>query len=225
MPTDLDFSAVLERMRALPCEGCGRVGEGARCEACIDAEAQRERDAAATRRRRAIEATIPGSYAWATFDAPELAQRVRNSVALRYTRTLVTAPWIVLRGSAGSGKTSLVVALLRAWVGANATGSGAFVGAQKLGMARIQHRAGDGEPALVETATRARLLVLDDLGSERDHRMNAVPDVIFERHAEGRATWLTTGLTDEQLEARYGEGTARRVLERAVVVHCGAPTA
>ncbi len=223
MPNDslIDFSGMLDSLRALPCDRCGRVGEGARCGACLDAEAARERASVAAQRQRAIAMTIPRSYQWAKLDAPELAERVRGNGAVRKARAALDATWIVLRGSAGTGKTSLAVAMLRAWARVYTVGDAAFVAAPKLAMARIQHSAGDGEPALVELAMRARLLVLDDLGSERDHRTSAVPDVIFERHAEGRATWITTGLTDEQLEARYGEGIARRVLERAVVIDAG----
>lgn len=217
----LDFAAMVDALRALPCKQCGHVGDGARCARCAGAEASRERASAAAQRQRAITQTIPRSYLWATFDATELATRVRSDGATPKARASLGAKWIVLRGSAGTGKTSLAVAMLQAWTRANTVGDAAFIAAPKLAMARIQHHAGDGEPALVERAMRARLLVLDDLGSERDQRTSAVPDVVFERHAEGRATWITTGLTDEQLEARYGEGIARRVLERAVVIDVG----
>ena len=53
--------------------------------------------------------------------------------------------------------------------------------AWKLGVARAQHGLGQGEPPEVERALSTGLLVLDDLGSERNTAINAVPDVIFER--------------------------------------------
>ena len=50
---------------------------------------------------------------------------------------------------------------------------------------------------------------------------NAVPDVLFERHAEGRPTWLTTAMTREAMAERYGDGLARRVYEGAKIIDCG----
>jgi hypothetical protein len=63
---------------------------------------------------------------------------------------------------------------------------------------------------------------LDDVGGERDHAMSAVHDIFVERHAENRATWVTTGLTREQLVKRYGQGIVARVFERATVIRVGA---
>jgi hypothetical protein len=54
--------------------------------------------------------------------------------------------------------------------------------------------------------------------------MNAVPDVLLERDAENRATWLTTGLTRDQLVKRYGLGVVARVFERAKVIQLAART-
>ena len=85
-------------------------------------------------------------------------------------------------------------------------------------------RSEDSDPASIRTATSADLLVLDDLGTERNIPSNPVPDIIFERHAEGRATWVTTWMTRLQLAERYGDGVARRVFERAVVIDCNGGT-
>jgi hypothetical protein len=90
-------------------------------------------------------------------------------------------------------------------------------------MARAQHGLGHGEPAEVERALLTGLLVLDDLGSERNSTTNAVPDVIFERAYSGLPTWVTTWMTPEQVTLRYGDGVARRLYEadRVVVIGCG----
>ena len=95
-----------------------------------------------------------------------------------------------------------------------------FAPAWRLGVARA--RSEDSSPELLARALRADLLVLDDLGSERNVPSNPVPDVIFERHADDRATWVTTWMTPEKLTERYGDGIARRVFERAVIIDCGA---
>jgi len=76
--------------------------------------------------------------------------------------------------------------------------------------------------ALVETAMRAPLVLLDDIGSERDFPTNPIPDVIFERHAQDLPTWATTGLTRDPLVVRYGAGVVARLFERARVIHVGA---
>jgi hypothetical protein len=46
--------------------------------------------------------------------------------------------------------------------------------------------------------------------------------VIFDRHAENRPTWVTTGLTKDQLVKRYGPGVVARVFERAKVIRIAA---
>ena len=51
--------------------------------------------------------------------------------------------------------------------------------------------------------------------------MNPIPDIIFARHAEDRPTWVTTGLTREQLVKRYGLGVVARIFERAKVIRLG----
>ena len=98
-----------------------------------------------------------------------------------------------------------------------------FVPAWKLGVARAQHGLGHGEAPEVEQAFAAGLCVLDDLGSERNTAMNAVPDVLYARALEGRPTWVTTWMTPEAVTQRYGDGIARRLFEagRAVVIACG----
>jgi hypothetical protein len=73
----------------------------------------------------------------------------------------------------------------------------------------------------VELAMGCSVLALDDLGNERAER-SAVPDVIFERHAEDRPTWLTTAFGPDAIAKRYGDGIARRVFERAAVIDLSA---
>jgi hypothetical protein len=169
--------------------------------------------------RAALERTIPASYQWASFSAPELPARV-PAPSISAGQSSWREPRICVMGICRAGKTSLAVAMLRQWV-ASSERAAAFLHAYKLGVARIQHPAGHGEPESVELAMRAPLVLLDDLGSERDHALSAVPDVIFERHAENRPTWVTTGLTHDQLVKRYGPGVVARIFERAKVIRVG----
>jgi DNA replication protein DnaC len=125
-----------------------------------------------------------------------------------------------LVGNARAGKTSLAVAMLRRRVWKTGI-PGMFFQSHRLGMAGLQHPAGHGEPEIVDQAIRIPLALIDDLGSERDVAMNAVPDVIFDRHVAGRDTWITTGMTREQLVTRYGQGTVARLFEGARVIRLG----
>ena len=174
------------------------------------------------RDERPENATIPPSFRWATLNAPELRQRVARERAIGEGRAALSATAVVLVGPSGSGKTSLACALLRAWEARDTRRRGSFVPAWRLGVARAQHGLGQGEPVEVERALSTGLLVLDDLGSERNTVTNAVPDVIFERAYAGRPTWVTTWMTPEQVSQRYGDGIARRLYEadRVVVIGC-----
>jgi DNA replication protein DnaC len=181
-------------------------------------------NAAAQRRSEAMSAlsnTIPDTYRWARFSAPELSKRAGKAVAKARDDELWKCPRLVFMGPAGSGKTSVAVACLRRWVHTHAR-AGGFFNAFALGNARLQHPAGRGEAELVEQAMKRPLVLLDDLGSERSVAGCAVPDVIYERHAYERPIWITTGLTRPQISERYGDGIARRVFERATVLPFGA---
>jgi len=167
----------------------------------------------------ALEKTVPASYLWARFGAAELAQRVPKP-AVGWAESAWKHDRVVLMGLSRAGKSSLAVAMLRRRA-AERRAPSAFLHAYRLSVARIQHAAGHGEPELVETAMRTPLVLIDDLGGERDHAMSAIPDILVERHAEGRATWVTTGMTREQLGARYGEGIVARLFERATVIRVG----
>ncbi len=126
---------------------------------------------------------------------------------------------MVFSGPSGAGKTSLACACLRERIP-----HGLFVSAIKLGTARIQHSAGDGEAALVQRAMTVPLLLLDEVGGEQKTATNAVKDVIFARYDADLPTWITTGFRLSQLAEMYGDGTSRRLTENVYVVHLGAPS-
>lgn len=175
-------------------------------------------------RRRNILATIPAGMHWATFDDPNLASRVSDKRHIDRARSTANAKRVVLLGPAGAGKTSLGVAMIQEaarLAGPDEYPPGVFCHAYRLGTCRIQTAAGTGESPLVVQAMRADVLLIDDLGSERQTQNNAVPDVLFERHAEDRSTWITTGLSAKQIAERYGDGIARRVFEHAVIINLG----
>jgi hypothetical protein len=169
-----------------------------------------------------LERSLPPSHAWCRLDAPELSERVYGA-AIGIGRRAFHEPRVCFVGTSRTGKTSLAVAMLRAWV-AKYERRAMFAAAHRLGVARIQHPAGHGEAPLVEAAIDAPLVLLDDLGSERDFPTNPIADVIFERHARDLPTWVTTGLPRDALVARYGAGVMARLFERARVIQVGPNT-
>lgn len=180
--------------------------------------------------------SIPQAFRWASFDSPDLARRIGSVTAIADARRAVGASRMVLVGMAGCGKTSLLAAMLRAWTGqlrSEARG-GFFVASFRLALARQAHPLGDGEPPEVARALGTPLLCLDELGAEPMPPTSAVAEVIHERHAQGRPTWVTSGLGDAEsgpmqfelsriqdaIAKRYGDGVARRLLEGATVINC-----
>lgn len=172
--------------------------------------------------------TMPKSYRWATAEAPELIERVTdprdsNGRPMPVAALIALAPTtsrMLITGPADAGKTSIACAMLREWSRVNRLPA-TFVHSFRIGMARIQAKAGTGEAEIVETAMRAPLVLIDDVGSENHTANNAMLDIVFERHAEDFPMWLTTGWTSQQIIARYGAGFLRRIVERALVVKVG----
>ena len=171
-----------------------------------------------------VEAALFPRFRWAAFGAAELMARVPNQDAIRAGQRSFEHPWVCLVGLTREGKTSLASAMFRARCLATKV-RGDFVPSYKLGLARLQHPAGRGEPEVVATAMTAKFLVLDDVGGERDNPTNAIPDIICERHDQDRPTWVTTGFTAKQMADRYGAGVARRLFEHATVIRTGRPSA
>lgn len=163
---------------------------------------------------------IPTEYDDAKLDAAWLAELVGVTDIERALSALGDAR-VVFIGPPGSGKSSLVSAMYRAAAEAEtsfrALGRYRWMSAHQLAKARAIHPLGEGEAPAVEAAICAPLLVLDELGGEDPRHSSAVAEVLYERHAERRKTWITTGVGSKEIAARYGGGIARRVFEHATV--------
>lgn len=208
-----DFAAMLFPEPEWKTCDCGERSSHVPCWEC-DRRMAREREAQEALGQAAR--TFPRFYAWAHIDAPALGKRVTGCDLATTIPQVLAAQRVVFAGPSGSGKTSLAVACLR-----ERLPDCMFVSALKLGTARIQHSAGDGEAELVARCTRTPLLLIDEVGGEVNTATNALRDVIFDRYEAGRATWITTGFTAIQLAERYGDGTVRRLLENACLVKLG----
>ena len=172
--------------------------------------------------------SIPTHLRWASLENHSLLRQriqdtdvvvtIANCFGALVTRSV---PNVVLVGPSGSGKSSLSCAIMREvhdlprWRGAH------WQCAVKLGRARSDSVLGAVPPA-IEEASSAPLLVLDDLGSEHQAGIEVLREVIHHRYHAGLPSVFTTWMQPEELPGRYGEGTTRRIIERAMVIRLGA---
>lgn len=210
-----------ERVKCYRCQAV-KQGLGGLCDACID----RERFERAKVR---VFASIPRRFRWAIdCNLSQLSERVklppdRISAALAWGAGLeAVPPSLALTGDTGAGKTSLAVALFATWFAKHRNEGARFVAAIELGLARVRHPLGEGDPAAVLAAVDAPLLILDDLGAEAPAHADVVRQVLHRRHNDDLPTWVTSGLTYAQVASRYDGGLARRLFEEAKHVALGA---
>jgi hypothetical protein len=127
-------------------------------------------------------------------------------------------------GASGRGKSTacalLIRRLLRDWV---VLGTPEARRAERASWWRSRALAREvqfsplGKPCpSMESAIRAPLLILDDLGWEPDPAF--IGDLLCERDDNGRPTIATSGQPLEALEARYGAPLVRRLIERGQLV-------
>jgi hypothetical protein len=224
---------------------CGLCGdEVAHPGICAACGAKLAESARGEQAKAAIEQEIPKRFAWASWDAPELARRVaggeRMVVAAR--RALASAaPVVVLLGAGRAGKSSLAAAWLRGVISEGRLGA-RWVPSRDL----ATEEAPEGRGLPLQRAIAATRLVLDDLGAELDGApresgllaQRAVPaaKVITERHDRDRPMVITTSIGAElpvgdtgalrrAMADYYGDNIAGRIYEHAAVVRVEAPRA
>jgi DNA replication protein DnaC len=197
------------------CPKCGEQTTGGGL--CFECAAYRDRLVSA---RSLTEANIPAAYATAKLGAPWLAEKIGRERMAR-AATSLKARAVLFNGPSASGKTSLAVAMMRAWVDETAEPA-LFALATELATCKGRARYG-AEPGELTNAKSASLLVLDELGPE-DYRAPSSPvtEVVFFRHAHAKPTWITTWTTHSDRVERYGDGFARRVVEAARIFSLGA---
>jgi DNA replication protein DnaC len=217
-PGPMDLDSLLSRMSGPRACKCGKTVCGPfLCDDCHAREAKRQSAAQLAELR----ARIPPRYRWAGFGVPELEKRA-DTTALRVAQALKAAPWIILRGNSGAGKTSIAAALaadiLDGFESSDVPAVKRALGlrwysSHQLSKARAEHGLGRGEAPDVDLAITASVLVLDELGSERFP--DVIGEILFARHDDqrGKQTILTTWLTPEAFAIRYGGGIKRRIFD------------
>lgn len=127
---------------------------------------------------------------------------------------------LLLLGPTGSGKSTVCAILFRQLLAHGVRHGGeawerarfmAWFRADDLAEAKREHPLGKGEAPDMMRASRARLLVLDDAGWDRDPTACSV--VLAARYEAGLPTIITSGKTELELIAHYGAAVVRRMTE------------
>jgi IstB-like ATP binding protein len=218
-----DFAAFLANLPYTPPSEL----ETARWEAEKKAAAAEEERGRLADRERVWRTVVPAEYAHLTESHPDLMQYTRplspgggiadRTRLVRYVSTYDKGS-VVFVGPAGTGKTMLAVASLRAAFDLRKRCM--YVNAVRLAVARSHHRMGDGESEMVEDAIRADVLLIDDLGQDAHTALSPIKDVILLRREAKKHTWFTLAKPRAVIEAEYGGGVSRRMFDNGLTVEC-----
>lgn len=150
---------------------------------------------------------IPKSYRVTSAD--ELVTRGLSAKVVAMADAAWSKDWLVVHGArSGAGKSSLAGYMACRRIASNLRDV-AWLPAYKL--SGSTWKADDGW-------TTVDLLIIDDLGAERDFKSSLVPEIVEERRAHDMATWFTTAFDGQQLADKYGEHVARRVYGRSTAI-------
>lgn len=155
-----------------------------------------------------------GTWRWRPEITPELRQHLER---FRQWRGGPAETFATLTGTTGSGKTHLAAATMRRWYEAGRTD------ARWVGVSRLFHNLRAAIPTgqtsqIVDRVVGCKLLVLDDLGTERvtDWVFDTLYTIVSSRYDAERPTVVTTNLTlseigqrlDARISSRLSEGLA-----------------
>lgn len=114
---------------------------------------------------------------------------------------------VVVCGPTGIGKTAALVW----WCLMHTDIRWQWLDGIALGHANRRHALGEGTPELIDLAIGAAVLIVDDPDHARDR--DPFVEVLRERYAEGLPVFVATGKRFEELDAHYGDGLVRRMVE------------
>lgn len=141
-----------------------------------------------------------------TIAAGRFATTRTVEVVARWTESTTVRPILILCGSAGIGKTFSAAVAIAAY------GNGLSLRAPELA-ARLAPMPAEREAGLTQIDLAARLLVLDDLGFERDPKASRWADALL-RFVDERALYGKTIVTSNLRKAEFSERYDRRVIDR-----------
>ncbi len=178
-----------------------------------------ERQAASRRRLY----KVPADYADAS-----LADLTGHPTYPDHPQRDVLAAWwesdsktLLLVGAIGTGKTRTAYA-----IGNQALTGGAYVIATTVAEYLEDARPGVDQHTLGDKARMCDLLILDDLGAERETDWSIAEATLLVdiRVRENRRTIVTTNASAEELEQRHGRRIVDRLAHRATVVSFTGPS-
>jgi DNA replication protein DnaC len=133
---------------------------------------------------------------------------------------------LLLKGSVGTMKTTLAVAVLLEYISRG--GSGFFVTMSGLldNIFTLKARSPDEWARFEQRLREIPLLVLDDLGAEHTEKwvLTKVDAIIAERYNRCRPVIVTTNLSTEQLQRIYAERVIDRLRSTMMVVNFSGPS-
>ena len=126
------------------------------------------------------------------------------------------SPSIVMMGRTGLGKTHLSLSIAKTVASSEKSNFGVvYAPAQKLvSELEREHFSFSGTNTAMRKYTECDLLIIDDLGAEFTSQFTtaAIGNLINERLYEKRPTIISTNLSVKELNERYSERTASRIL-------------
>lgn len=173
--------------------------------------------------RRFLDMTLSGFISLADGDpGKQTAIEIAESLSLNQfvVDRGVQKNSVYLFGPRGCGKTGL---LSPVFMGMARSGLDCLFAHYLTFMRMIRQGYQDGDAnAKIDRAIDVDVLFIDDLGqsgrgeSETDHSRMVIQDIIYYRHAEERATFITSNLTPAHMQNQFAEETWQRVDEMSV---------
>lgn len=118
-------------------------------------------------------------------------------------------PCGLLLGPTGTGKTTAMDWVAVRW-------PGYFIHARELASSERRHGLGEGYPPELRRAREARVLYLDDVGSEEQRDLGTLQELLDHRYRNGLAMFATSGLRSDELKAHLGAAYVRRLVDQHV---------
>lgn len=194
---------------------------GGGCDKCVEEQSREadEYDARLAYSQREMVANLPGKFASANVPVGDMPAGIAAWAANVCAKSSPGA--LLLTGPVGTGKTHIGVSLLRHFMRKGFYGK--YLSAIEYGR-RVREswskRTDETEQALLETYSKAGILILDEIGANRSADESMIQDLICARYDAGGMprTVIITNLAASALEKALGERATDRIREGATLL-------